>query len=141
MLRGIDPLLSPELLHALASMGHGDMIAIVDANFPATALARHLVVLPGTNATQALSAVLSLLPIDDFVPAPAAVMRVVGDAHETPEAVRDFIAILAEHDVAEPVSLDRHAFYRAAEAAFAVVHTGERRLYGNILLTKGVIRA
>ncbi len=140
MLLGLDPLLSPDLLHALAAMGHGDLVAIVDANFPATALAKRLISLPGTDAAAVLSAVLSVLPVDDFVPAPAAVMQVVGEAEAVPDAVREFAAVLARHGAPAPVSLERHAFYRAAEAAFAIVHTGERRLYGNILITKGVVR-
>ena len=79
MLIGLDPLLSPELLHALAAMGHGDRIVLVDANYPATR-GRRLISLPGANVVQTLSAVLSLLPCDTFMPDPAAIMQVVGDA-------------------------------------------------------------
>ncbi|HEX5328178.1 MAG TPA: RbsD/FucU domain-containing protein [Acetobacteraceae bacterium] len=140
MLRGIDPLLTPDLLHALASAGHGDRVVIVDANFPAVAIARRLVRSPGTTATAMLEAVLSVLPIDDFEPDPIAVMRAVGDAAAVPEAVQDFTRVLADHGLAAPAPLDRHGFYRAAAEAFVIVQTGERRLYGNILLTTGVIR-
>jgi L-fucose mutarotase len=139
MLRGIHPLLSPDLLHALASMGHGDRIAVVDANFPALSHARRLVTLPGTTAPDVLEAILSVMPVDDFEPHPVAVMQVVGDAAMIPEAVRAFAAILSRHDLPAPSGLERHAFYRAAAEAFAVVQTGERRFYGNILLTKGVV--
>ena len=66
-------------------------------------------------------------------------MQVVGDAAMIPEAVREFIVILARNDLAPPARLERHAFYHAAPEAFAVVQTGERRFYGNILLTKGVV--
>lgn len=138
MLRGISPLLTPDLLHALASMGHGDDIVIADANFPAAANARRLIPLAGVDAPTALAAILSLLPLDDFEPHPARVMQVVGDAAAIPDPVRDFTAILARHD-ASPYGLERHAFYREAANAFAVVHTGERRFYGNIILRKGVI--
>ncbi|HTW28063.1 MAG TPA: RbsD/FucU domain-containing protein [Acetobacteraceae bacterium] len=140
MLRGIPPLLTPDLLHALAAMGHGDRIAIVDANFPAAALAQRLVELPGVDASAVLEAVLTLMPLDDFIPDPACVMQVVGDPHEVPDAVRDFTTILARHRAGGPTGLERHAFYRTTENAFVVVRTGERRLYGNILLSKGVIR-
>jgi L-fucose mutarotase len=139
MLRGLNPLLSPDLLHALASMGHGDRIGIVDANFPAAATARRLIQLAGIPASAALEAILSVLPIDDFEPGPAVAMQVVGDPATIPEPERDFIAILARHQLAPPVRLERHAFYRAAAACFAIVQTGERRFYGNILLTKGVV--
>ncbi len=139
MLRGIHPLLSPDLLHALASMGHGDRIAVVDANFPALSHAKRLITLPGTTAPDVLEAILSLMPVDDFEPHATAVMQVVGDAAIIPEAVRAFVAILTRLDLPAPTGLERHAFYRAAGDAFAVVQTGERRFYGNILLTKGVV--
>src|SRR6516164_6510593 len=139
MLRGIHPLLSPDLLHALAAMGHGDRIAVVDANFPALGLARRSIVLAGATAPDVLAAILSVLPIDDFAPDPVSVMQVVGDAAQLPETVQEFIAILATHNLTAPAQLDRQAFYRAAAEAFAIVQTGERRFYGNILLTKGVV--
>jgi L-fucose mutarotase len=139
MLLGLDPLLTPDLLHALASMGHGDTIAVVDANFPAAAVARRLILLPAVEAPAALEAILTLLPIDDFEPDPIAVMQVVGDEDATPGPVRDFVTVLSRHAAPSPTAIERHAFYRAAAAAFAIVQTGERRFYGNILLRKGVI--
>jgi L-fucose mutarotase len=139
MLKGIHPLLSPDLLYALAAMGHGDRIAVVDANFPALGLARRSIVLAGATAPDVLAAILSVLPIDDFAPDPVSVMQVVGDAAQLPETVQEFIAILATHNLTAPAQLDRQAFYRAAAEAFAIVQTGERRFYGNILLTKGVV--
>jgi L-fucose mutarotase len=139
MLRGLDPLLTPDLLHALASMGHGDTIAIVDANFPAAATARRLIQLPGVDAPRVLTAVLTLLPIDDFEPDPIMVMQVVGDAAAVPDPVRDFITVLSGHAAPAPVAVERQAFYRAAAVAFAVVQTGEQRFYGNVLLRKGVV--
>jgi len=139
MLRGMDPLLSPDLLFALASAGHGDRIVIADANFPAVSMARRLVSLHGATATATLVAVLSVLPVDDFEPDPVAVMEVVDHPEETPEAVADFTRVLAAAGLAPPARLARHEFYRAAREAFAVVQTGERRLYGNIMLTKGVV--
>ena len=139
MLKGIHPLLSPDLLYALAAMGHGDRIAVVDANFPALGLARRSIVLAGATAPDVLAAILSVLPIDDFAPDPVSVMQVVGDAAQLPETVQEFIAILATHNLTAPAQLDRQAFYRAAAEAFAIVQTGESRFYGNILLTKGVV--
>ena len=90
MLIGIDPLLSPELLMILRAMGHGDEIAIVDANFPAKSNAKRLVRLDGADASQALAAILSVLPLDSFVKAPANGMQVVGKPKEIPPAVADF---------------------------------------------------
>ncbi len=139
MLKGLSPLLSADLLHALAAAGHGDVIGIVDANFPAMALARRVVTMPGVDAPAVLNAVLSVLPLDDFDPDPVRVMAVIGDATAVPDPVQEFSALLERHGAADPAALDRHAFYQAASSAFVLVQTGERRLYGNILLTKGVI--
>jgi len=139
MLRGIHPLLTPDLLFILASMGHGDRIIIADANFPAVRIARRLVPLAGVDASQALEAILSVLPIDDFESDPVVVMQVVGDPDALPDVVRDFITILAANGLQPPARIERQAFYRAAGDAFAIISTGERRFYGNIILTKGVV--
>lgn len=138
MLIGLDPLLSPDLLHALAAMGHGDRIVLVDANYPATR-GRRLISLPGANVVQTLSAVLSLLLCDAFMPDPAAIMQVVGDADALPPVVGEMNTVLTSHGWPESVGIERHAFYAAAETAYAIVQTSERRFYGNVLLTKGVI--
>lgn len=139
MLKGLSPLLTPDLLHTLAAMGHGDEIVLADANFPAATHAKRLIYLPGTTATQVLDAVLSLLPLDSFVPHPALTMQVVGDADQVPAAVADFNAVLQRHGGPASTALERFAFYERAAQAFAVVATGETRLYGNIILKKGVL--
>ncbi len=139
MLKGIDPRLTPDLLHAMACMGHGDRLVIADANFPAASHARRLVPLHGVIAPDCLKAILTLLPIDDFEPAPIAVMQVVNDPAAVPAVVAEFAAILQQHGLPSPASLDRATFYAAAVDAFVIVQTGERRFYGNLLLTKGVI--
>jgi L-fucose mutarotase len=143
MLRGIDPLLTPELLMILRAMGHGDEITIVDANFPALSTAQRLVRLDGANATQALEAILSVLPLDSFVECPANCMQVVGKPDEIPPAVADFQKSVDRlSGFPEQVGrIERFAFYDRAKKSFAIVATGERRLYGNIILTKGVIGA
>lgn len=140
MLKGLSPLLSPDLLHVLASMGHGDEIVLADAHFPAATHARRLVRIPGVDANRVLDAVLSVLPLDDFVPHAAFTMQVVGDATTVPPAVADFRATLQRHGEAAPTSLERFAFYERAAQAFAIVATGETRTYGNILMKKGVAK-
>ncbi len=139
MLNGLDPLLSPDLLHALASMGHGDTIAIVDANYPAASKAKRLLSLPGIDVVDAARAVLSLLPLDTFVEAPAQTMQVVGDASSVPPVVAELGRLVTQAGAPAPVPTDRFAFYEEAATAFAILQTGERRLYGNIILRKGVI--
>ena len=141
MLRNIPPILSPDLLHSLRAMGHGDEIVIADANFPATALASRCHRLDGVSATDVLDAVLRVMPLDGFVPHPILVMEVVDDPDAVPIIVEKFQAIVT--DVADrPATLDsleRFDFYDRSKAAFAIVQTGETRLYGNIILKKGVI--
>jgi len=141
MLRNIDPLLSPELLHALRAMGHGDEIVIADANFPGTSSGPPCIRADGSSASEILRAVLSVMPLDTFVPDPAKTMQVVGDAAAIPEVVAEFQHIISNvaDNPTQIQSLDRFAFYDSAATAFAIVQTGERRLYGNIILTKGVI--
>ena len=138
MLLGLDPVLSPDLLHALAAMGHGDRIALVDANYPATR-GRRVIYLPGLDTPRVLEAVLSVLPIDTFIPDPCATMQVVGEPSAVPPVVEEMNAVLARRGAKRATSLERQAFYAAVEGVYGVVQTGERRFYGNILLTKGVV--
>jgi len=140
MLKGLSPLLTPDLLHVLASMGHGDEIVLADANFPSATHARRLVPLAGAEAPQVLDAVLGVMPLDDFVEQPACTMQVVSDPSSVPEVVQAFNTTLQRHGCSASMPIERFAFYQRAAAAFAIVATGERRLYGNILLKKGVVR-
>ncbi len=141
MLKGLDPLLSPDLLHALASMGHGDEIVVADAHFPGATVARRLIRLDGVDATRVIRAIVSAMPLDSFVEAPAAGMQVVGAPKAIPEAVADFNRALdaAEGRKVRIEMIERHAFYDRSRAAFAVVQTGELRTYANLILKKGVV--
>lgn len=146
MLKGIDPVLSADLLYILAAMGHGDDLALVDANHPAETIARattsgRLIRLPGLTMERAARAILSVLPIDDFQPEPARRMQVVGKPLEMPPVQS---AVQAEIDQAlgrnVPLAgIERFAFYTAARSAFAVVQVGDPRPYGCFLFRKGVI--
>lgn len=146
MLKGIDPALSAELLHVLMAMGHGDELLVCDVNHPAASIAKattwgRLVDMAGATIPRALEAILSLMPLDDFVDAPVARMAVVGD----PDGfVPIFAAVQQVVDRMEgrPVAirvLERFAFYEAGRRAFAVVRTADPGPYGCFLLTKGVI--
>ena len=141
MLKGIHPLLAPDLLHAMAAMGHGDEIAIVDANFPAASLGPRVIEIRGASSPDALDAVLTLFPLDTRVVPAVYTMEVVDDPTAVPEPVMDFAAVFTRHHLAdcEIGTLERHAFYDRARRAFALVRTGEMRPYGNILLIKGVV--
>jgi len=143
MLKGIDPLLGPWLLNILRSMGHGDEIVIADANFPAqsTVAGNRLVRADGIDAPRMISAIVSVLPLDDFVPAAAFRMAVVDRPDEVPAITADFAAALAKGGYGGPIeAIERFAFYERAKKAFAIVATGETRLYGNLILKKGVVR-
>jgi L-fucose mutarotase len=142
MLKNINPLLSPDLLMVLRSMGHGDEIVVVDANFPAASMAQRLVRLDGLTVTAVTDAILSVMPLDDFVPEAAWRMEVVGDPQAEQPIFGEFRAIIERHEGAgfRLASLERFAFYERAKAAYAIVATGEARLYGNMILKKGVVR-
>ena len=141
MLKNIPPILGPDLLHILRAMGHGDEIAIVDANFPGDSSGPELARLDGISATDVLEAVLTLMPLDTFVDEPAIGMAVVGEPDTRVEAHKDFDALVKKHEPGMALTLlERFAFYDRVHGAYAIVQTGERRLYGNILLKKGIIR-
>lgn len=139
MLKGIDPLLNADLLYILRAMGHGDDIVIADANFPAEANAKKLVRMEAASATQMARAILSVMPIDDFVDDAALRIEVVGAPDEEPPVCQEFAAMLQAEGAALG-KIDRFAFYERTKRAFAVIATGEQRLYGCLLLKKGVIR-
>ena len=146
MLKGIDHRLNAEVLGALRAMGHGDMLILVDTNFPADAVARHTVVgkplsMENLSAAEAAEAILSVMPLDDFVPDFAGRMEVVGDADARPEVQQEVQAVVnaAEGRVRDLPSVERFAFYDLAKQAYAVVATGERRFYGCFMFRKGVI--
>jgi len=143
MLKGIDPLLGPWLLSILRSMGHGDEIVIADANFPAAAIVtgNRLIRADGIDAPRMVEAIVSVLPLDDFVPAAAFRMAVVDKPDEVPPITYQFISALARGGYEGPIEpIERFAFYERAKKAFAIVATGETRLYGNLILKKGVVR-
>ena len=143
MLKGIDPLLGADLLHVLRSMGHGDDLVVADAHFPAAAMAKRVVRLDGVDGPRALRAILSVMPLDDFVEEPCGRIEVIGDPTAEPEVCREYQQII---DGAEGgarfklAKIERFAFYERARHAFAVVQTGETRLYGCVLLKMGVIQ-
>lgn len=142
MLKGLDPLLNADLLGVLAQMGHGDDLVIADTNFPTTTMGKRVVRIPGISAPRVLEAVLSVMPIDDFVDQPCGRIEVVGDPDAVPEVCQDFQDVLdrSEDGKVKLARIERFEFYRRAREAFVVVQSGETRLYGCILLKMGVVR-
>jgi len=140
MLKGVDPLLGPELLATLRAMGHADEIAVVDANFPAAANARRLIRAEGATATRIIKAILSVLPLEQFEPVAAFRMAVDGAPDELPPVIREFEGLLKAVGYEGPIgALERFAFYERTRAAYAIVSTGELRYWGNLILKKGAI--
>lgn len=140
MLKGISPLLSPDLLAALARMGHGDVIILADAHFPGESLHGDVIRADGLRIAPLLEAILPLFELDSYVPHPVAMMAPVDGDVLDPEVERRYLDAIHPHVETPPVieRIERHAFYERAEQAFAIVMTGETAKYGNILLTKGV---
>jgi L-fucose mutarotase len=140
MLKGLDPVLSPDLLATLRAMGHGDEIAVVDGNYPGAEHARRLVRADGHGVIRLLDAILSVMPIDDFVQNAIFRASVRGDL-EVPDPVHEeMIAICGKWEPARKVvALSPDEFYGRVKAAHTIVQTSEPRLYGNIILRKGVV--
>jgi L-fucose mutarotase len=145
MLKGIDPLLTPDLLRVLAEMGHGDEIVIADANFTAAALGRGKPVLrlPGAGVARTCQAVLSVLPLDEAVAQPVAYMHVSGRPEGWHSALqRQVIGLLVAQGWAQEsqcAATERFAFYDRVKTCFAIVQTGELQPFANFLFKKGVI--
>ncbi|MBR2282874.1 MAG: L-fucose mutarotase [Ruminococcus sp.] len=142
MLKGIPPILSPELLKILMEMGHGDEIVIADGNFPGAALAQRLVRLDGHGVPEVLDAVMKLLPLDTYTPEPVGLMEVVPGDDVKPVIWEEYKRIISRY---EPENckielIERFAFYERAKKAYAVVMTGETAIYANIILKKGVVK-
>jgi L-fucose mutarotase len=141
MLKRLNVLHTPDLLHVLASMGHGDDIALVDCNFPAVSTAQRLIRFDGTDLPTVLKACLDLMPLDSFVEAPALRMMQVHAPDEIPEVQQECQRIInqAEGREVKLVGIKREEFYERTRKAFAVIYTSELRPYGCLMLKKGVI--
>ncbi len=140
MLKGISPLLSPQLLEVIARMGHGDELVLADAHFPGETLNDRVIRADGLRIPDLLEALLPLFELDSYVPSPLVMMDAVQGDLLDPEVEKSYKErIVKTNPRVPPVErIDRFAFYERAKKAFAVVMTGETAKYGNILLKKGV---
>ena len=144
MLKGIDPLLTPELLMHLCAMGHGEWVAVVDANFTADFLSqgKPVVRIPGHSLERVSRAVLSVFPLAADVPQPVAFMRVCKSPEGHRTAAQQAVVDLVEGQgwQADQVeAVDRYPFYEKIKAASLIVQSGEATAYGNAMFCKGVI--
>lgn len=146
MLKGIDQRLSAEIVHVLMLMGHGDDLVICDVNHPAATIAGEttygkLIDMAGCDIPTAARAILSLMPLDSFVPAPVARMQVVGNPDGVVPIFARMQAVVdaAEGHAVQIDPLERFAFYAAAKQAFAIIRTADSGPYGCYILKKGVV--
>ena len=143
MLKGISPILSPELLKILMEMGHGDELVVADGNFPGTSVGQRCVRLDGHGGAEVMRAIINLFPLDDFVEKPMAVMEVPAGMFS-----EDRAPIWAEYEAIGKTDMpkaafefmEHEAFIDRARRAYVVVQTGESALYANVILRKGVVR-
>jgi len=140
MLKGLPPILGPDLLWTLRAMGHGDELTIVDANFPGASAGPKLVRADSATAPEMLDAILQLFPLDQYDDVAAISMQVVGDPDRREPIVDEFERIVQRHEPRHKVhSLERFEFYKRANRGFAIIQTGETRQYGNLILKKGIV--
>ena len=133
MLKGINKIISPELLMILDKMGHGDEIVFSDGNFPGESIGRIVLRADACGVPELMKAVLELFPLDSY------------DKTESDRGLdipiwEEYRRIAAEHTDKEPVFLERFEFYERAKKAYAVVVTGESAIYANVILKKGVVK-
>ena len=144
MLKNIPSVLTPELLKILMEMGHGDEIVIADGNFPGASIARNLIRCDGHGVPVILDAVMQLLPLDQYVEQPVALMQVLPGDNVVPTIWDEYKDIINKYDPDGMKNgfdmVERFAFYERAKKAYAVVMTGESAIYANIILKKGVVK-
>lgn len=141
MLKGISPLISPELLKVLCEMGHGDEIVLADANFPSETTGKRVIRADGISATELLDAILKLVPLDTYEEERFVLMDVVKGDPVVPTIWEDYKKVLAKYEPETPVTyMERFAYYERAKEAYCVVATGETAQYANIILKKGVVK-
>ena len=144
MLKGISPIISPELLKILCEMGHSDTIVIADGNFPSESVGKNAKVIraDGHGVPELLEAILKLFPIDTYVEKPVSLMQVTpGDTVETPiwDVYKDIVSKEDSRGADAFSEIERFKFYEEAKKAYCVIATGETALYANIMLQKGVV--
>lgn len=141
MLKGVPPILSPEMLLVLAEMGHGDDLVLADCNFPAESNGQRVIRADGHGVCPLLEAILKLFPVDTFVPQVAFVMQPVNSTDPQPAIWNEYRSLLraAEGWDVPLTQLPREEFYAHARSAYAIVATSERKIFGNLILKKGIV--
>ena len=146
MLIKIDPILSPELLFTLRTMGHGDKLVLADANFPANSMSKNVIRLDGVNINDAARAILSVFPLDSFIVSQGGTaakrMEVDDKPDELTDTHKEFVKAVKEvsGNNWEVGSIERQSFYEEAKKSYAIVTTTDARPFGCFIISKGVIK-
>ena len=140
MLKGISPVISPELLKVLAEMGHSDELVLGDSNFPGATMSRRLLRADGLSVSTLLEGIAPLFPFETYAD-PLIMMQVVAGDKLDPAVEADYMKAIRRSDpsVPPPIRIEKFAFYERSRIAYAVLMTGETRLYGCLIIKKGVI--
>ncbi len=146
MLKGIPPILSPELLKVLCEMGHSDRLVIADGNFPSHTMGKNAIVIrmDGHGVPEILDAILQVFPLDTYTDAPVQLMQLmdrdVGKI-ETPiwDTYKEIIAKYDARGEKAVQNIDRFKFYDEAKEVYCIIATGETAVYANVMLQKGVV--
>ncbi len=142
MLKGINPVLTGDLLKVLSDMGHGDEIVIADGNYPAHAHStrRPPILIAIDDTVRVLDAILDRFPVDDrpnsvgyIVEAPHGVERPRQATIPAPSFAK------ADLEVKQIGSVPRGEFYARAKRAYAIVSTTDPRHYFCYVLRKGAL--
>ena len=143
MLKGVSPVVGPDLLVTLCRMGHGDEIVFADAHFPAESLGPPVIRMDGVDIETLLKGVMPLLVLDQYDREAVIMMEAVPGDKFDPAVEEGYLTIIREHEKKEwkVTRMERFAFYKRAAAAFAIVVSGDTRKYANLILKKGVIPA
>lgn len=140
MLKGINPIISPELLKVLCEMGHGDYLVIADGNFPAASNAKRLIRMDGHGVPEVLDAILSLFPLDQYVDKQVSLMEVCEGDTVVPTIWEKYKEIIAKYEPDAQIEfLERFDYYAEAKNAYAIIATSESAQYANVILKKGCI--
>jgi len=141
MLKGISKIISPDLLYALARMGHGDEIVLADANFPGESLNGNVIRCDGLEICDLLKAILPLFPLDHAVDTPWSMMKPTDSKNYDDQLESSYYHILTgfESDINEAEKIERFDFYQRASKAYVVVMSGTAKRFGNVILKKGTI--
>ena len=139
MLKGIPSIISPELLKVLMEMGHGDEIVIGDGNFPGHTINDRIIRCDGHGVCDILKAILELCPLDTYEKPVYIMKKLPGDINVKTPIWDEFKEILAPHTNEGYEQIERQAFYERAKKAYAVVMTGEKAIYANIIIKKGIV--